>query len=289
MGLEKLEKALVSTVSDFLVRRLPLRRILLVGSLLKHCQVELLEKQTLTERILSEQKSDGGWIDCEDTAWALYYLSCETECNNLIAKGIKWLDTERCENSGWGFCKRDESCIPITAQILFFIRNIPHCAEAASWLEKEWENDLASPINLNYKASWYLLCYFALRSQPFSRDLFHETVDYLLREQRDDGSWGPWRCHPAPSECFITGICLGALAYSYELTKHGAIISALNRGIGWVTKKQLDNGLFPTHYIDEGSAWIFFGWKNAQETISAYINESFIDREVSPDAGRDIS
>lgn len=288
MGLSGLEDALVTTIGDFLNRGLPLRRILLVASLLKHCRVDIPEKGGLIERILKEQKADGGWVDCEDTAWAVYYLSDVTECETQVASGLEWLLTERCGKLGWGFCKRDQPCIPITGQILHFLPAIPCSVEASSWLEKEWRKDLLSPINLNYKAAFYLLAYISMRDRcSLSETLFFETIDYLICEQRENGSWGPWKCHPAPSECFITGICLGALALSRSVVVREQIIPTLNRGIEWIAGSQLKNGLFPTHYIEEGSAWLFFGWEKTQEAIGARSDENPTDRQVSSDAGRD--
>jgi len=265
---QTLKCALNHTISDFLHRGLPLRRITLVASLLKDCHVEITEKNKLTQRIVSEQKSDGGWIDCEDTAWALFLISEINELDAQIQKNRRWLYDEKCVENGWGFCKRDKSCIPITAQILYFLTDLFPNAESVLWLEKEWEKDLNAPINLNYKAAWYLLVYYKFHNKiNLSDELFTATLAYLIAEQRPDGSWGPWRDHPAPSDCFITGISMAALAISYLLIKEEKIVSSLKKGIQWIKKNQLENGLFPTHYIEEGSAWLFFGWCKANSII----------------------
>jgi len=267
-AIDKVSTALIATIHDYLDRGLPLRRIVLVASILKNCGVRIPDSERLAKRLLSEQKSDGGWVDCEDTAWFLYYLYDRKDFEQNVRKGLAWLADERIGNAGWGFCIRDKACIPITAQILYFLPHFSPVSEAMHWLENQWNNDLHSPINLNYKAAWYLLSFYKLQhSTNLSLEIFNKSVDYLIKEQRDDGSWGPWKNHPAPSGCFITGICMAAIALSYRSSKDKTIIPALKNGIRWIEGNQLENGLFPTHYIEEGSAWILFGLSKALSVI----------------------
>jgi hypothetical protein len=262
-ALDKLQLVLIQTISDFLDRRLPLRRIILVASLLKHCHIELPIAKRLTHRLLNEQHKDGGWVDCEDTAWALYFLDDDMHKKRKDA-GIQWLENERNAKKGWGFCKRDHPCIPITAQVLYFLSDIGFNLEAIRWLEREWSKDIESVIKINYKAAWYMLAYIEqFEKTRLTEDLFYRTTMYLLEEQRRDGSWGPWKKHPASSDCFSTGICMAALAQAYRITRNKAIKSALLRSIQWIKNNQLKSGLFPTHYIEEGSAWLFWGWNKA--------------------------
>ena len=263
-GLDNLRRALVQTINDFIDRRLPLRRTILVSSILKNCCVEIPDHNRLINSLLESQKYDGGWVDCEDTAWSLYYYSQSRDCKPQFDQGLLWLESERCGNKGWGFCKRDQSCIPITALISYLLPNFPPVHDAMTWLEDEWSYDFHAIINLNYKAAWYLLAYCKhYQTAHLSQELFINTIRYLISEQRSDGSWGPWKKHPAPSECFITGICMAALSLSYSVSGEKRITLALTKGLKWIKDNQLDSGFFPTHYIEEGSAWIFFGWSNA--------------------------
>lgn len=271
MGIGELERALAGTIKDFLLRDLPLRRISLVGSLLKFSRTSFPDETELVSRLQMEQKPDGGWIDCEDTAWNAYFLSGRRDFVSHVDRALTWLVSERCPQKGWGFCKRDRSCIPITSQILFFLPQISGFPESASWLEEEWRKDLAAPVKLSYKAAFFILTYVSAQNRnfPLSPDLFQRTVEYLVAQQRDDGSWGPWRDHPAPSECFISGLCLGALAVSQGLIESRKFVApALERGCQWAHRNQLDNGFFPAHFIDEGSAWVLFGWKEAEYTLA---------------------
>lgn len=260
----KLSLALINTSHDFLNRRLPLRRIVLVASIFKNCNIVFPYSKELTARIVSEQKKDGGWVDCEDTAWSLSCLTGQEDVEAEFARGCMWLENEQIKNRGWGFCARDNPCIPITAQIIYFLPQSQPFSQSYFWLEEQWRRELQAPVNLNYKGAWYLLAFYKLqKALSLSHQLFTKTVDYLIHEQRDNGSWGPWRNHPAPEECFITGICMAALALSYTISRNKKIVTPLKKGLRWIKQAQLEDGLFPTHYIEEGSAWILFGWSKA--------------------------
>ncbi len=265
-NLDKLKTGLILTVSDFLDRRLPLRRIVFVASILKDSNIGFPFAERLTERLLKECHKDGAWIDCEDTSWALFYLNKLTY-KKILLKGFRWLEKEK-SGQGWGFCKRDHPSIPMTAQILYLLPGIKSHRESAIWLEKAWEKDISSPIKLNYKAAWYLLAYVNQRDKVnLSKELFHDTVIYLKKEQRVDGSWGPWKEHPAPSNCYSTGICMAALSKAYEISGDSQIRQVLKKSIKWIKAHQLQNGLLPTHYIEEGSAWIYWGWDKAISVV----------------------
>ena len=265
--LNRLQTALVQTISDFLDRQLPLRRIALVASIFKDCNFELPPTDILTRRLLNEQQNDGGWVDCEDTAWALSYID-ELRFEKNVKMGMQWLKRERNLKRGWGFCKRDHACIPITAQILYFLPMFASNREASRWLEKEWKKDFESITKLNYKAAWYLLAYVKqFEIVSLSEELFQKTLMYLINEQRNNGSWGPWQKHPAPSDYYSTGICMAALALSYQINGNNKIRNVLNKGVQWLKNTQSKNGLFPTHYIEEGSAWAYWGWSKAIAVI----------------------
>lgn len=265
--LTKLGNFLETIVIDYLERNLPLRRIVFLSSVLKLTSNESDPSFDFYERIIKEQKDDGGWIDCEDTAWSVFSLSKSEEYSGQREKAICWLKNEQINGKGWGFCKRDYSNIPITSQIQYTIPELRNNS-AVSWLENEWSKDLNSPTKLNYKGAWYLLAYCNLfKNFKLSSTLFRKTVDYLLKEQRDDGGWGPWKNHPAPSDSFITGISSAALAEACMIQRTAQIEEVLKKSITWFLNNQIENGLFPTHYIEEGSAWCYFGWKKAYNCL----------------------
>jgi hypothetical protein len=261
--LNKLGSFLDSILRDYLERNLPLRRIVFLSSILKLASSKSDPSCDLYQRISKEQRDDGGWIDCEDTAWSIFSLSGSEDFSEQREKAISWLKNEKIENKGWGFCNRDFSNIPITSQILFTIPEVI-TDSTIFWLENEWLHDINSPTKLNYKGAWFLLVYCRLfKDFKLSSTLFQKTVDYLLNEQREDGGWGPWKNHPAPTDAFITGISSAALAEACMIQRTIQIEEALRKSITWFLNNQIENGLFPTHYIEEGSAWCYLGWEKA--------------------------
>jgi hypothetical protein len=265
-NLVRLKNALETILNDFLERKLPLRRIAFLSSILRLTANECNSFLDVNKRILAEQKEDGGWIDCEDTIWNAYILSFNNSYSNKRQIAIEWLNNERPYQSGWGFCKRDYPNIPLTAQALFFIPEL-RFSSAVEWLEKAWDIDLNSPVNLNYKGAWYLLV--AGQNNPVVNiDLFKKTIEYLIREQRENGAWGPWKDHPAPVCTFTTGLTSFVLAKAYAIMQSNEILACLRKSIEWFKDNQLQNGLFPTHYIEEGSGWCYLGWQAANICLS---------------------
>lgn len=253
--------ALEDILIDFARRRLPHRRIAKLAGLL------LLSTQTnqkypewaaaVVDTLLNKQQHDGGWVDCEDTTWCSFVLSSLGHRERLDAT-LRWLEGER-SGDAWGYCRRDTPCIPITSTIRLLSPTLWD-VRSASWLRSAWSQDFQAPVRLSYKAAWYLLA-----GQSADKELLRETTkEFLLGDQRPDGGWGPWRNHPAPSDCFCTGIAMWALS----LQKHDErVASSLNRALQWCENQCLPNGLFPTHFIEEGSAWIYLGCFHALKNL----------------------
>ncbi len=94
--------------------------------------------------------------------------------------------------------------------------------------------------------------------------LIEDTYSFLAHEQNKDGGFGPWKDHPIGSDPWSTGIgLLGLLSYP-ELVKREVIEKAVN----WLAKNQLPNGLWPYHYIEEGSAYAYWGLVEALKYLS---------------------
>lgn len=248
---ELTRRALVDVLEDHISRRLPLRRLVQLSTLMSIAKICLPASIVLplVDRIHDEQKADGGWVDCEDTAWAIAALKAfAPDCKTTLQRALGWLLAERSGN-GWGYCKRDEPSIPLTSTILLFCDEL-RTSEAVEWLTRTWERDYNAKYQLSYKAAWYLLA-----TMP-QGTLATQTKDLLMEDQRDSGAWGPWRNHPAPDDCFATGIAMWALASQCPIQ---IVAESLVRSIKWINNHRLPNGLFPTHYIESGSAWLAVG------------------------------
>lgn len=206
----------------------------------------------IAQCIKSKQRADGGWADVEETMWcAIFLKSIQDQAS--AKKALGWLHEQQLANGAWGYSSRDRGRIPITGLLLYLL---PELATESSikWLREIWTTDLKSQPTLTYKAAYVLM---ALKEQSVLQQdsLISQTSEWLQKEQNDDGGWGPWKDHPVGSSAEHTGIALiGILAYP-DLVDQEVITKAMR----WLMDKQLPNGLWPAHYIEQGSAWALSG------------------------------
>jgi hypothetical protein len=249
--------ALEEVLVDFIGRKLPHRRIgklaglLLLSGSLRDKRPEWAPR--VVDFLIGKKQPDGGWVDCEDTSWCAFVL--ETfQHRKKVEDVFRWLQNER-SGDAWGYCRRDMPCIPITSTVGLLL---PHLWDSRSerWLCSAWSQDLQSPVRLSYKAAWYLLADRSIEGEAIREN----TKKHLLSDQRNDGGWGPWCEHPASTDCFSTGIAMWALALQ---KREDQTTAALNKALKWCGQQCLPNGLFPTHFIEEGSAWIYVGCMQA--------------------------
>lgn len=249
---------------DFIQRKLPYRRVARLAGLLLLSGINETHtpwQEMVIHYLTNKRQPDGGWVDCEDTIWCIYVLQCLGEEPELLEQSKRWLVTER-SGAGWGYCQRDAPCIPITSIGRMLIPAL--CDDrSSSWLYEQWFRDFNSHVRLSYKAAWFLLSYN--KQQEKDLRLGVQTFEHLLDDQREDGGWGPWREHPAPTDCFSTGITMWAIASSSSSHQADEV---LERSIKWCESHRLENGLFATHYIEEGSAWIHLGWSAALRRLN---------------------
>ncbi len=253
--------ALREVLTDFLTRSIPHRRVArLAGLLLLAGRVDDTLLSDVVGYVASRQQQDGGWVDCEDTSWCALVLRSLPAGSEGSVRGSVWLRGERA-GPAWGYCRRDSPCIPITATVRILL---PHLRDEASarWLRTQWDQDISGPVQLSYKGAWYLL---ARDKGPADESLAVRTRKHLVADQREDGGWGPWRGHPAPTDCFTTGLVMWALAQDRFDQAHRECIL---RAVRWCERTRLPNGLFPTHYIEEGTAWLLLGWSAALARLS---------------------
>jgi len=257
-GPDRTAGALLAVLDEFLARRLPHRRLArLAGLLILANSAPPAGQLQRTARYLEEcQGSDGGWVDCEDTVWCSLVVGKTRGRSALtIKRAISWLASERAEDA-WGYCRRDAASIPLTSQVRLLVPELRN-ARSGEWLRRAWAADFESPVQLSYKAAWFLV---ARGNLPEDDALASKTAAFLLADQRASGAWGPWKTHPAPDDCFATGLAMWALATKVRGEK---ATRALRKAVAWCSANCLNNWLFPTHYIEEGSAWVLLGWKAA--------------------------
>lgn len=177
--------------------------------------------------------------------------------------GKSWLHRQR-NGKGWGFSIRHKPCIPATAIVLLALHDGDSIAER--WLAKTWQNDLNSKYQLSYKAAWYLL---ACAKQD-DEQLKLATISYLVGDQREDGSWGPWKEHPAPTDCPSTGMAMLAMSKYPYCRQSAEMECCISKARNWMKINITKNGFFPTHYIEYGTAWLYAG-------LSGWQRQGFVE------------
>lgn len=247
--------ALSQTSRDFLQKEIELTRICRLALLLKESGVNpnnVLFKK-IAEKCLKMQEDDGGWSDVPETMWCASFLNISKEYANSVEKALKWINEQSHGTQGWGNSIRDSARIPTTGLILYFLPQLSSDAYLI-WLLKEWKKEWQSEPCLNYKAALTLMAFYKNNYQPEDNEVISKTVRWLAHQQNDDGGWGPWKGHPVGSDPWCTGICLVSLLhYPDELPQ-----KVLRNGLEWIKEKQLPNGLWAYHYIEDGSAWALY-------------------------------
>jgi len=203
---------------------------------------------------IGKQNKDGGWHDVFETAVVSYLIRDLLHLESNYKKAIEWLKGQKSGNAAWGYAQRDIPRIPVTGLVLTLL---PGLADEASltWLEKEWRKDLNAETTLTYKGAFTLMAFASTGVTPQNPSLIADTIEYLASEQNDDGGFAPWKNHPVGSEPWSTGIDLIGLLSFPGLVKPEIIEKTLD----WLAKNQLPNGLWPCHYIEEGSSYCYWG------------------------------
>ncbi len=208
----------------------------------------------LASHLISAQHEDGGWSDVEETLWCLGYLTLlGNRYEAEVTTGMNWLSSVRWPCGSWGRSDRDLPRIPITALASVLVPGAVD-RHGLEWLASQWEADLASPTQLTYKGAFFLLSQ-AHDQAPTATDLVERTIDYLRREQDNDGGFGPWKGHPVGSDPWTTGLVLWGLSGFSRRTPS----EAFKRAMHWLQSKQLPNGLWPYHYLDDGTSMALIG------------------------------
>ena len=237
---------------DFILKGIELGRICRIAVLLKESGVnpDTILYRKLAEKCIDMQRRDGGWADVVETMWCTVLLNLFSEFSDPVEKALKWLRGERHKDGGWGKSIRDPARIPVTGLLLYLLPQLSS-DEGLKWLENKLYKERELEPYPTYKAGFTLMAFSQNNYNPENQDLISETVSWLSGQQNDDRGWGPWKGHPVGSDPWCTGIDMVGLL-QYPDTIHKKIL--LN-GLEWLKEKQLPNGLWPYHYIEEGSSW----------------------------------
>jgi len=228
------------------------------------CHVHSPMLRIIIELLLQQQQPDGGWSEPEETAWAIRIAEpILGRQSPPILSAFQWLNAVRHPAGGWGRHSRDKARIPITGLLLHLLPEVSD-EKAINWLKNEWGQDFEGDTRLTYKGAFFLLGLSASGVAIGDCPLIKETCSFLHAEQNDDGGFGPWKDHPIGSDPWSTGIVLlGLLSYP-DLTDR----SVVERAVKWLTENQLPNGLWAYHYIEEGSAYAYWGLVEALKYLS---------------------
>ena len=206
----------------------------------------------ITRRCLTEQREDGGWVSIADTMWNAYFLQLIglQQYKQQIEKAKTFLLTQINDHGLWGRSPRDISRIPITGILFYFFPDLTN-NDRLLLLEKLWESEKNS---LTYKAAYILMAFKATRYTPEDKTLTGDTVEWLMENQRPDGSFAPWKTHPAASDVFCTSVAvLGLLQY-----KESVLPETFEKSYNWLLSNRLPNGIWPFHEIEDGASWALY-------------------------------
>lgn len=234
-------------------KKLELKRITKIASLLSLSgYINIANFNSVKNNCINTQNIDGGWVSIVDTMWNTFFLSrfCQNELLNNITRGINFIEQNEGRSHLWGRSKRDFERIPVSGTMLWLHHSLA-TNERLKALENLW---ISEENSLTYKASYTLLAFKSNLYSPCNKRLIDSTIEWLLSNQREDGSFAPWKTHPVQSDTYCTSLgLLGLMSYK-ELVPYKNIKLCAN----WLINTQLSTGIWPYHEIDDGTGWALF-------------------------------
>ena len=214
----------------------------------------------ILERCLRSQHPDGGFVGNTDTLWNIKLLEFFPEYQAQREVAIQWLRQGNGPEPGYGRSKRDMHRIPVTGLALFMIPELAD-RKTLEWLESTW---LSEKNSLTYKAAYTLLAFHQCKATlPYQPPMLHDTVEWLLSQQQDNGGFAPWFNHPAGENVYCTAVAMLGIM-SDDASPH---YDAVTRAYRYLCTTQLRTGIWPYHEIEDGSSWGLFALAQAEDYL----------------------
>ena len=252
--------ALLGSLEGLLERTAGLTRIARIAAVLPEQALGL--PPDVLAAVVGGQRDDGGWASVEESIWCLGSITSFSEAEDCSVRGLEWMHAQRAANGGWSTAPRDTPNYVITALAISRVRGLAQYPDA-EWLEDSWRRDMAQDVKLTYKGALYLEG--MQRVAVGDGCLMEATAAYLTQEQNDDGGFGPWKDHPIGSDPWSTGMCLVGLCACPQLADRVVV----ERAAQWLVSAQLESGYWPYHFIDEGTAYAYWGLSEADKFLDA--------------------
>ena len=246
---------LFRTLQEYLDKGIELERLCRVAVLLGQSGVNRNNSvfKKIAKRCFAEQKMDGGWVGVEDSVWCVAFLRAFEEYHDAFENGLSWLEDQKLKCGGWGKTKRDVGRIPITGTLLYLLPELSD-HDSCKWLEDEWKREFSLRPRLTYKCAFALMGLQKSGYQFIESELLDNSVQWLVSQQNEDCGFGPWTGHSVGSDPWCTGVSVIGLLQYPDKVSESIIINSLK----WLDAKQLPNGLWSCHYVDEGSSWALY-------------------------------
>jgi len=242
--------SLRAMLKEMLAKDLELRRITKTASLLLMSGISPSNiPQKIIDRCKNEQNSDGGWVAITDTIWNIVFLSLYNKDmhQHIIDNGIKYLQANTNKGGLWGRSSRDMSRITVSGLLLAMIPQLQKQCYLQK-IEELWKSEINS---ITYKAAYTLMAFASSKYIPHDTTIISDTISWLSMNQRQDGSFAPWKEHPVASDVYCTSIAiLGLLQY-----KDMVSIDLFKKTLKWLEDNQLKNGIWAFHEIEDGASW----------------------------------
>lgn len=241
-------EALVASAEGMLQSVDDLTRVARIGALIPPATLSGRLRPVL-DQIVGRQRADGGWSSVEESLWCTAVLGRISDLVEPAADGLAWLGSQRHVDGGLPRSPREQQNFVLSALAVSAVPGLAREADLG-WIARSWERDMGQDVRLTYKGGLYLLS-----SGGVAGDLTERTIEYLASEQNTDGGFGPWKGHPIGSDAWSTGLCVLGLSTMATQVVRPIVVGAVD----WLLREQLGAGHWRCHFIDEGSAYAYWG------------------------------